>query len=441
MPLPHRAIGGIRSAGSGAEYGVVSGARPQDSDRRRQPRQPAGAAHPARALGIRGRRGAGRCAGDPAAPPAPSRDRAHRHRPARHQRVRCGQAHPVRARRAAVPRCPHRLRANRRPPEGARSRVRRAPREAGRSRRARAPARDRSRPRPRRPVGYVSLVLTEARVSRILTRTTGFLRTVSSHSLQPYRGCTFGRTLCGVGCYVRHNRWVTRGAPWGDFLEVRTNAADAYREQYDAERAWARRSRDGFTIFLSSSTEPFLPQEDRFGVTRRVLEAMCERAPDGLIIQTHTDRVTRYLDLYPPLAAATSLRFHISIESDRDRLPGLPPPASSVARRLEAAAALRAAGLRVVITVSPLLPIADPRRFFERLAEVADAVVVDHFIEGDDTPGRARTLATPLPEAMARVEPASVRLDYRDRMVAVAEEVMPGRVGVSVDGFAGRFRP
>ena len=151
--------------------------------------------------------------------------------------------------------------------------------------------------------------------------------------------------------------------------------------------------------------------------------------------------MTRYLDLYRPLAAATRLRFHISIESDRDRLPGLPPPATSVARRFEAAAALRAAGLRVVITVSPLLPIAEPRRFFERVAEVADAVVVDHFIEGDGTPGGSRTLATPLPEAMARVDPASVRLDYRDRMVAVAEEVMPGRVGVSVDGFAGRFRP
>ena len=287
----------------------------------------------------------------------------------------------------------------------------------------------------------MSLVLTEARVSRILTRSSGFLRTVSSHSLQPYRGCTFGGTLCGVGCYVRHNRWVTRGAAWGSFLEVRTNAADAYREQYDAERAWAQRTRNDFTIFLSSSTEPFLPQEDRFGVTRRVLEAMCERPPDALIIQTHTDRVTRYLDLYRPLAAATRLRFHISIEGDRDRLPSLPPPASSVARRFEAAAALRGAGLRVVITVSPLLPIAEPRRFFERVAEVADAVVVDHYIGGDGSPAGSRTLATPLPQAMACVDATSVGLDYRDRMVAVAEEVMPGRVGVSVDGFAGRFRP
>jgi len=116
----------------------------------------------------------------------------------------------------------------------------------------------------------VSLVLTEARVSRILTRSSGFLRTVSSHSLQPYRGCTFGGTLCGVGCYVRDT-----ASAGGDV-----------------------------------------------------------RAPAG-----------------------------------------------------------------------------------------------------------SRTLATPLPQAMACVDATSVGLDYRDRMVAVAEEVMPGRVGVSVDGFAGRFRP
>src|SRR6185369_6156772 len=55
-------------------------------------------------------------------------------------------------------------------------------------------------------------------ILNILTRTTGFLRTVSSHSAQPYRGCTLGRSLCGVGCYVQHNRYLTRGQPWGEFL-------------------------------------------------------------------------------------------------------------------------------------------------------------------------------------------------------------------------------
>jgi DNA repair photolyase len=149
----------------------------------------------------------------------------------------------------------------------------------------------------------------------------------------------------------------------------------------------------------------------------------------------------RYLDLYPSLARACDLRFHISIESDRDRLPGLPPPASTVADRFAAAERLKTAGLRVVITVSPLLPIADATAFFENIAAIADAVVIDHFVEGDGSRDGSRTLRTKLPDAMAAVDPASTALDYRERIVAVARAIMPGRVGVSIDGFAGRFLP
>lgn len=192
---------------------------------------------------------------------------------------------------------------------------------------------------------------------------------------------------------------------------------------------------------MSSSTDPFVPQEDHFRVTQRVLEAMSERPPDFLIIQTHTHRVTAYMDLYRELDARCDLRFHISIESDRDRLPGLPPPASRVTDRFAAAAALRAAGLRVVITVSPLLPIEQPETFFERIAAVADAVVIDHFIQGDGTPNGSRTMQTALPRAMSQVDPFSVTLSYRDRMVTIAQDLMPGRVGVNVAGFAGRFLP
>ncbi|MFQ5458329.1 MAG: hypothetical protein ACE5FC_07760 [Myxococcota bacterium] len=287
----------------------------------------------------------------------------------------------------------------------------------------------------------MSLNVTEASVRGILTRATGFLKSVTSHSLQPYRGCTFGNALCGAGCYVRHNRFLTRGAPWGSFLEARVNAAEVYQAHHEKERRWARKSRGRFAVFMSSSTDPFVPQERRFGITRKVLEAMHDAPPDLLILQTHSSRVTDYLDLYPGLAERCALRFHISIESDRDRLPGLAPPACAVADRFNAAAALKALGLGVVITVSPLLPIARPDAFFEKIASSADAVVLDHFIEGDGSAAGARTLNTALPAAMARVDPASTSLAYRDRMVAIASEIMPGRVGVSIDGFAGRFLP
>ena len=281
--------------------------------------------------------------------------------------------------------------------------------------------------------------LVETAVRSILTRTSGYLRAVSSHSLQPYRGCSYGGSLCGVGCYVRASPWLTRGEAWGSFLEARTNAAERYREQVPRERRWARRERGAFSVFLASATDPFVPQERSLGVTRRVLLAMCDEPPDELVLQTHTHRATDCLDLYPRLAAACRLRVHLSIESDRDRLPGLPPPASPVARRLEAAAALRAAGLRVVVTVSPLLPIAHPERFFARLGEVADAVVIDHFVGGDGTPDGSRTRRTALPAAMEAVHRGSSGLAYRDEIVAVARRVLPGRVGVGAEGFAGSY--
>jgi DNA repair photolyase len=283
------------------------------------------------------------------------------------------------------------------------------------------------------------MILTSTAVKSILTRASGYLRPVASHSLQPYRGCAFGNSLCGVGCYVQHNTFLTRHAAWGSFLEARSNAAELYASQYARERDWARRERQRFAIFMSSATDPFVPQEARFGITRQVLTAMARQAPDVLIIQTHSHRVTAYAALYVELARACDLRIHISIESDRETLPGLPPPASSVRRRLEAAALLRAAGLRVVVTVSPLLPIADPHAFFARVAAGADAVVLDHFIGGDGSRDGNRTRRTALPEAMAGVDPASTMLDYRDRMVALARQIMPGRVGVGVDGFAGRY--
>lgn len=292
----------------------------------------------------------------------------------------------------------------------------------------------------------MALDLTETRITNVLTRTSGFLRTVASHSLQPYCGCSFGNALCGVGCYVRQNGRLLRGRTWGGFLEARTNAAESFLANYEAEARWARRGSDPetgqsqeFSVFCSSSTDPFVPQERRYRITQSVLDAMCARPPDRLILQTHSHRVADYVDRYRDLARVCDLRVHVSIETDRESLPGLPPHASSVENRFKSCAALKDAGIRTVVTVAPLLPIANPSRFFARIATVADAVVIDHFIGGDGTPDGRRTRQTALPEAMYQIEPQSVRIAYRDQMVSLAKRFLPGRVGVNIDGFAGRY--
>ena len=67
-------------------------------------------------------------------------------------------------------------------------------------------------------------------------------------------------------------------------------------------------------------------------------------------------------------------------------------------------------------------------------------MVIDHYIGGDGSANGSRTERTSLPAAMAAVDPDSVGLAYRDRMVGIAERHLPGRVGVNIDGFAARYR-
>ncbi len=230
-----------------------------------------------------------------------------------------------------------------------------------------------------------------------------------------------------MGCYVQHNRFLTRGRPWGSFLEGKKNAAELYLREAP---------RGGFSVFMSSSTDPFPPQEKTAGITLSVLKAMNQRPPALLVLQTHSALVANYRDL---LLALPSVRVHISIESDREDWPGLPRPAYSVERRIEAGQVLKAAGLETVACLSPLLPLRDGPGFFERLRGAFGAVIVDHFVGGDGTSSGSRTRATGLPAAMEAVEPGSSLLAYRDQVVALASRYFPGRVGIGPDGFAGRY--
>ena len=89
--------------------------------------------------------------------------------------------------------------------------------------------------------------------------------------------------------------------------------------------------------------------------------------------------------------------------------------------------------------MAPLLPIERPREFFERAGEVASAVVIDHYVGGDGSADGRRTARTALPDAMRRVDVRSTGIEYRDEIVALAREVLPGRVGVHRSGFAGQY--
>lgn len=272
----------------------------------------------------------------------------------------------------------------------------------------------------------------------ILTRTSGYLKNVCSHSLNPYVGCGFGRSSCGEGCYVRFNQWLMRGREWGSFVDIKINAAEIYLHTVEKEKKWARKNGGSFSIFFSSSTDPWQPVEKKYRVTRRLLETMHEVPPDQLILQTHSASLLDDLERIQSLSRICDLRVHISIEGDRDHLDGLPPPPCSLEERVGVLKKLADLRIPVVACLSPLYPMQDPDAFFSRLSQIGiTAVVIDHFIEGDGSRDGSRTLKTKLPQVMAKALPESLDLSYRDVIARIAGKYLP--VGISASGFAGHY--
>ena len=195
-------------------------------------------------------------------------------------------------------------------------------------------------------------------------------------------------------CYAQHNNWITEGRPWG-FYGAKKNVVPCYRAEYDRIKRPRRGEPKPLKIFMSSSTDPYIPQEKRLGLTRSLLEEMVDRPPDVLVLQTHTTLIERDFDVIESVAERSRVWVSITVETDRDESPpGFPRPASLPSRRLETLKRFRARGISTQATVSPLMPLANPEAFAVRLDEACDRVILDHFLLGDGSKNGLRTKRT-----------------------------------------------
>lgn len=283
--------------------------------------------------------------------------------------------------------------------------------------------------------------VTEITCRTIVNRTGGFLGGFT-HSINPYHGCAFGRTLCGVPDYAPE---IVSGfgerRPWGTYLDVKINAPEVYRRDHDRIRGGRQ---PDLRVYMSSVTDPYVPQEKRYRVTRGILEAMRERPPDLLALQTHTPNLLRDIDLLEDLDRRFPLSLQISVETDREDLgPPFPRHAYPVAARIEALRRLKERGLQSVGVISPLWPIENVERFARQLDAACSFVVIDHYLVGDGSRDGARTrrrLALAGRTFPGLLEEAGygewTTLDALRRVADVFSHVMgPGRMGISKEGF------
>jgi len=233
----------------------------------------------------------------------------------------------------------------------------------------------------------------------ILTKTSGFLESGFTHTLNAYQGCSYAGAICGTACYAQHNYFITKGRSWGLYA-VKQNVTEAYRQDYDRLKRPRRGDPKPLRIFMSSVTDPYVPQELTELSTRSILQEMLVRPPDGLLIQTHSHLVERDIDIICKLSDLCSVWLSITVETDLGALPGFPKHATPIAKRLETLEKFRTRGIPTQAAVAPLLPIGDVVGFAKTLDQICDRVVVDHYLLGDGSKG-LRTKRTNFPQILA----------------------------------------
>lgn len=168
-------------------------------------------------------------------------------------------------------------------------------------------------------------------------------------SINPYRGCEHG---C-IYCFARPTHAWHDLSPGLDFetrLFAKPDAPDLLRAEL------AKRSYVCQPIAFGTNTDPYQPIEREWRITRGCIEVLAE-CDHPVTITTKSDRVTRDIDLLAPMAEKNLAAVMVSITSLDPRIAmTVEPRAPHPERRLAAVASLRAAGIPVYVSISPVIP-------------------------------------------------------------------------------------
>jgi len=182
---------------------------------------------------------------------------------------------------------------------------------------------------------------------------------------------------------------------------------------------------------MGTNTDPYQPIEERFGITRSLIEVLAEH-DHPVVITTKSARITRDIDLLAPMAARGLAAAVMSITTlDPVLARRMEPRASAPRQRIAAVARLVEAGVPTAISISPVVP-----------------AINDHEIEAIVAAGAgagahaAFSIAVRLPHEVAPLFREWLAVHYPDRAAKVMALIGEMRGGRDNDpDFYSRFRP
>ena len=202
---------------------------------------------------------------------------------------------------------------------------------------------------PRPLQWYVAFAIFHEDAKSILSATSGFIAQAGfTHSLTPARNCGFACAYCYVPTMriyggLKEEDWRR----WGQFTTFKANAA----------KLLARALRRGQAIYCSPLVDPYQPAEASEEMMPALLDALIDRPPRLLAIQTRGPLILRDAARLAALSRRTNLRVSFSLTTDREDMRRLYEPlCASLDERLSAMRQLTRAGIATYATLAPLLP-------------------------------------------------------------------------------------
>lgn len=178
-------------------------------------------------------------------------------------------------------------------------------------------------------------IIKKIHVKNILTKSN---LPVSDFSVNPYVGCTHACKYC-YASFMK--RFTNHAEDWGTFLDVKFWDKIKNPQKFQ-----------GKSIFMSSVTDPYNPQEEIFCRTRAFLEEF-QGVDIDLSIQTKSDLILRDLDL---IKNFKNVRVGFSINTVDENFKNDMDAAASIERRLNAMKKLHELGIVTTCFISPIFP-------------------------------------------------------------------------------------
>ena len=169
------------------------------------------------------------------------------------------------------------------------------------------------------------------------------------YSMNPYAGCEHG---C-IYCYARnvHEYWgYSAGLDFERKIIVKINAAQMLRKQLMHPK-W-----DPYPIMLSGNTDCYQPAEQKYRLTRSLLE-VCNEFNQPVGILTKNSWIIKDKDILQEMSKKRLVSAMVSVTSFNEDLRRVMEPRTATAKqRLKVIEELSAAGVHMGVMMGPMIP-------------------------------------------------------------------------------------